>query len=202
MESEKIKKMTFNELRNELARCTNNPVKEKIIRSMMVLRYNQHMERKRFIQMKQAEKHQKMLMKQQQLQQSNNVNNNNNVNNDNNINNDNNVNNESEENIILDENDYDFIKPTYKSLNELDDQSNDEDFRPVREIKEQERDKLNDNLVSRLNNDMELKNNNEKNKQNKVDIVPPFSNDLGDMYAPFESIKQNKKDFSNPKFGK
>jgi len=192
MESEKIKKMTFNELRNELAKCNNNPVKEKIIRSMMVLRYNQHMERKRYIQMKQAEKYQKMIIKQQQMQH----------NNANNVNNVNNVNNESDENIVLDENDFDFIKPTYKSLNELDDQSNDEDFRPVREIKEQERDKLNDNLVSRLNNDMELKNNNEKNKQDKVDIVPPFSNDLGDMYAPFESIKQNKKDFSNPKFSK
>lgn len=186
MDVDRIKKMTFKELRNELAKCNRNPVKEKIIRSMMILRYNQHMERKRLIQMKQAEKYQRMIMKQQSHQQNNN-----------------NIENESDEDVILDDNDFELIKPTYGSLNELDDQSNDEDFRPIREIKEQERDKQNDHLVSRLNNDVELKNQSEKNNQDKPNIIPPFSNDLGDMYAPFESIKQNiKKDFSNPKFGK
>lgn len=182
---EKIKKMTFKELRNELVNCTNNPIREKIIRNMMILRYNQHMERKRIYEIRKAERLQKKMMKKQQNSMV-----------------DNNEN-DNDEQIILDENDYEYVNPTYRSLNELDEQSNDEDFRPVREIKEQERDKLNDNLVSRLNNDLELRNGNEKNKEKKVDIIPPFSNDTGDMYAPFESIHQNKKkDFSNPKFSK
>jgi len=194
MDSERIKKMSFKDLRNELANC-NNPIKAKIIRSLMVLRYNQHMERKRFIQMKQQERYHRIMIKQQQEQTMRN-------NNDNNDN-DNNVN-ELEENIMLDDDDFD-IKPKFGSLNELDEQSNDSDFRPIREIKEQDRDKLNDNLVSRLNNDLELKYHNEKSKQEKVDIVPPFSNDIGGMYAPFasaESKSDKRKNFSNPKFGK
>lgn len=196
MDIERIKKMTFKELRNELARSNNNPVREKIIRSMMTLRYNQHMERKRFIQMKQAEQYQRMIMmRQQQFQQQMPQNNNQSA--------ENVSNNEPEENVMLDDDDFNFIKPKFGSLNELDEQSNDEDFRPVRDIKEQERDKQNDHLVSRLNNDLELKKYNEKNKQDKVDIIPPFSNDANGMYAPFESTKQGtKRDFSNPKFGK
>ena len=39
--------MTFNQLRNELAKCGDNIVKERIIRNLMVIKYNQHIQNKK-----------------------------------------------------------------------------------------------------------------------------------------------------------
>ena len=41
--------MTFGELRNELANC-DNPVRQRIIRNLMYIRYKQHLEKKQKIQ--------------------------------------------------------------------------------------------------------------------------------------------------------
>ena len=42
-----INKLTFNELRNELFKCQNNPVKEMLIRNIMYKRYLIHIQRKK-----------------------------------------------------------------------------------------------------------------------------------------------------------
>src|SRR5579872_4531533 len=45
-EINKINNMTFRELRTELANSKNNPVRESIIRNLMYVRYNRHMQKK------------------------------------------------------------------------------------------------------------------------------------------------------------
>lgn len=42
MNREQINNMSFAELKNELYKCENNPIKEKIIRELMLIRYQQH----------------------------------------------------------------------------------------------------------------------------------------------------------------
>ena len=58
-----IKYMTFDELRNELGNCDNNPVKESIIRHMMKQRYYEHQRQKEMI------KRRKMILNQQHMQE-------------------------------------------------------------------------------------------------------------------------------------
>ena len=45
-EVDRINKLTFRGLKNELAKC-NNPLKEKIIRNLMLFKYKQHLEKRR-----------------------------------------------------------------------------------------------------------------------------------------------------------
>ena len=168
-EVSRINNMTFGELRNELANCNNNPVRQKLIRNLMVIRYNQHLEKKQHYNKLKAQKE----LKKNPLLKSN-------------------FTNQSGDEISFDENDFKNLKPNHGSLNEL--ESNDELF-DSRNITEYDRDHANNNLMERLNTDMNLIKN---KKQSTKDFMTPYSNNSCGMYAPFDNyLKSNKKTFSN-----
>jgi hypothetical protein len=162
-EIERINRLTFRELRNELTKCNNDPVKEKIIRNLMLVRYKQHLERKRLRELKKIEYQQK------QSEQTND---------------------------FFPFDDDDFAKPSFESLNELDDEKSNELLFSNRKIEEQDRDHVNNSIVERLNGDIDIKE--MRNKKKKPNIVSPYTNFPGDNFAPFNSKqKVPKKDFSN-----
>lgn len=171
--NDKIKMMTFGELRVELSKSMDNPVKEMVIRELMLMRYNQHIQKKIVMEQRQQAIKQKQLAKQNKRV-------------------------EEEEIIEFTKNDFE-IKPKLNSLNELDDFDKD-DLYDDRDITEYERDKFNNNLMDRMNGDIDIRTN--KKKQISMDFPPPYSNNSGDNYAPFHSKQKPKNDFSNIKINK
>ena len=68
------------------------------------------------------------------------------------------------------------------------------------DITEYERDMVNNNLIARLNTDIDIK---KKNKNKKPVVISPYSNTAGSNYAPYKSDDHiPKNDFSNPKLHK
>lgn len=180
MELNRINKMTFNELRNELAKC-DDPVKETLIRNLMYIRYKQHINKK--IQIDEI-KRRKMLrfMEQQKKKIETNTINNNSIND---LLND-------EDNLSLDPDEFE-IKQTSDSLNELDDA---DELLDKRNITEYERDMVNNNIVERLNSDIDIRTMRET--QQKKEFVVPYSDNDDGNYAPFNSKpKLQVNTFSN-----
>jgi hypothetical protein len=175
---EKINKLTFSELRNELATCENNPVKGLLIRKLMLMKYQQS------IQKKKEKEHNKQMQNQMQRQMQ--------------------LNRmreqmeskkpeDAHEDIVFDSEDFDTA-PNLGPLNELDDP---DDLYDTRNIKEYDRDIANNTLMDRLNSDIYIKTLKEKKEKPHV-IIPPYSNDICNNYALFDrNEKVPKNDFSN-----
>ena len=90
-----------------------------------------------------------------------------------------------------------FRQPNFKSLNELEDYN---DIYDDRDISEFNRDLVNNNLMDRLNSDIDIKNFGIKKVKNN--LIPPYINNAGDNFAPFNSNNRNIKNFSNIKSNK
>lgn len=198
----RINNMTFHELRNELAYCGNNKVKEDLIRHIMYQRYKKHLETKNKMEQIKFQKKQKYLekLKRQQEreikkklsmekkrerkvhQQEE----------------------KEDDNLSFDSSDFQETNRIIVPSNGFDDFETNEVF-DKRDITEYDRDITNNNLVNRLNNDIDIRNSRNRNKRvpNKIDFVPPYANNSGDNYASFDSIlTSSKKDFSNVKLKK
>ena len=202
-EIDRINKMTFHELRNELAYCGNNKVKEDLIRHIMFQRYQKHIELKNQIEYIKQQKKQRYIekLKRQQekeykkrlaYEKKNNQK----------------LKEPDDDNVSLDSTDFVNTGTIIKPMNELDDINGNGLF-DKRDITEYDRDLTNNNLVDRLNSDIDIrtKRNTGRGISNKdkkqVDFVPPYADTAGDNYAPFDSIlKSSKKDFSNIRFKK
>lgn len=136
--SKHINDMSFNELKKELKSCNGtNPMKERIIRDLMVIKYNQH------------------LQKQQQYQQQQQI----------------------------------KAKPTQPITHKPVPDDNDSD--------EKVRDKTNNSLMERLNNDLEIKNIKPSLKKN---IVLPYADTSCDNYATFGSDQGTIKNFKGKQY--
>ncbi len=145
---EKINKMSFNELKNELHNCDNNKIKEKLIRELMFIKYQRHV----IQQQENNKKHQRIKNKIKHQSIPTNE-------------------------IIFDSDDFD---------------DSDSDKRII----EYNKDKTNNNLMDRMNSDMEIKQ--MKVSTNKKDIVKPFVNSSCDTYATFKNEPgTNIKSFKN-----
>ena len=168
-----IGRMTFGQLRKELAYC-NDPIKEKIIRHFMYLRYTQYVNKKRQLdeinrlRAQKAQKKKDPVNKPQEQIQVDDI-------------------------ASLDPDDFE-VKPVAGSLNELEDELFDD-----RNVTEYERDVTNNNLVKRLNSDIDIRTMGGKKKE----FLLPYSDDVGGNYAPFNSgTKVPKNDFSNDRLKK
>jgi hypothetical protein len=56
------------------------------------------------------------------------------------------------------------------------------------------KDKVNNNLMARMDGELNIR---KSNKKRQRDFLPPFSNDVGDNYAPFHSKEKKIRNFSN-----
>jgi len=176
-EIKRINNMTFKELRNELANCGHNKTKENIIRNIMYARYKKHIENKMMIERsKQLQITRQQKIKEDQIkimQQTNN-----------------------EDNLSLNSEDFE-IKPRLQPLNELEEGNNEyNNIHDTREIQEYDRDMTNNNIIDRLNSDIDIRTS--RNKTIEYKLVPPYSDGTSDNYAPFNTAFQtSRKSFSN-----
>jgi hypothetical protein len=143
----KINNMTFSELKNELYKCHNNPIKERIIRELMVIKYQQHIN----LQKNKQNKKPKTVPSQKPKMI------------------------EPIEVFSFD----DF------SLDDFNDDKKDFDAFDRNHIIEYKKDVTNNNLMDRLNNDMEIKK--MKKSKNVKEIIKPFANTSCDAYATFKN---------------
>lgn len=153
-----INNMSFSELKTELQNCYNNPIKEKIIRELMVLRYKQHTQAQQQRKVKQVHKQQQKQIKLQQQQQSQ----------------------------------QQIPKPDFELKDDFDvdtfslDEDDDYNFNfNTNDFIEYKKDTTNNNLMDRMNSDMEIKK--MKVSTDKRDIMKPFVNSVCDNYATFKN---------------
>jgi len=145
----KIFNMNFNELRDELVYCDNNPIKEMLIRKLMKEKYVYYIKRKQRIENEkrlynliQQKEQQKQFIKQDNMSMSS-------------------------EDIYFEENDFNFL-PDHGPLNELD-KNNTINDRLKNEI---DRDHFNNNLMERMNSEIDIIKLN--NKRPKDAILKPY----------------------------
>jgi hypothetical protein len=174
---DKIKNMSFVELRDELCNCNNNPIKEMLIRKLMKQKYIYIRQRK-----KQNEKIIKRMYKKNSKTMKEKKDD------------------ESDENydfledgrayeidnkeIIFTEDDFN-IMPDHGSLNELENGSHNERY--VDEIK---RDTMNNQLMDRMNNELEICYFNKFQKYNKNSFLHQFN-------SPQVTVNKNTQIDSN-----
>jgi hypothetical protein len=151
----RINNMSFNELKNELYNCYNNPIKERLIRELMVIKYTQH---KQYIAARAQNKH--------KIKQSSTPVYKNPVVNDPDI-------------VIVD----DILDDFNFNFNDIEDLSSEESNK--NKIIEYKKDTTNNNLMDRMDSDMEIKK--MKVSTSKKDIVKPFVNTVCDNYATFKN---------------
>jgi len=181
----RINRLTFKELRNELANCKNNHVKESLVRHLMYIRYNQYIQKKneedrikrehKKRQIEKIKKHVEEKYKRKEL-----------------------VNNVKRDDIFDDIDDEDKNMASLSELvNEVVEEEEDNLF-DSRGISEYDRDFTNNNLMERLNSDITIRTNKPKIEKSRKDIIPPYSNEPGDNYASYQSaFKSSKNNFSN-----
>ena len=138
----KINNMTFNELKNELHNCGDNKIKEKLIRELMLIKYQQYINQKQ----NQINKPNKIL-KQRKIKTNK-----------------------------IPTNEITFNDDDFNDNDEIDNNDN--------KIIEYGKDVTNNNLMDRLNNDVEIKT--MKVSTSKRDVVKPFVNSSCDTYATFK----------------
>lgn len=202
MELNRINKMTFKQLRNELAKC-DDPVKATLIRNLMYLRYSQHINKKKEIENIKKKKMEKYIKREKRI-----INNMENQNTNKNIDikdidikdidikdiniKDIDIKELLDDDLSIDPDQFE-MKQNFYSLNELD------ELDPLvdkRDITEYERDMVNNNIAERLNSDIDIRTMRE-NKQKK-EFVMPYSDNAGGNYAPFDSQHESRiTTFSN-----
>ena len=169
MEMEKeiarINKLTFGQLRNELANCTD-PVRQYIIRNLMYVRYTQYLEHKetqnqmkKDYKKKQISKIKKKIISKRKQQDKPLAN--------------------------LDGFDLDNID----NLDNLDELTNLDNLDNLTQdqIKEYNKDKTNRNIMNRLYNDIDINKMKDSKKKLDNEFVPPFSTGSDDQYASFDT---------------
>lgn len=181
---DRLKKMSFNELKIELRNNIDNPVREYAIRKMMKDKYEKHLQEKNRIKIQEQKKIYNQKLDDEILN-------------------------------ILDDKSNSSDQSSNSSSESSDSSESIEaptTFRDVSPDKFKEKiknDYVNNNLMQRLNSDIDITSmRNKKNTRNRAidihnnwtrnknDIVPPFDTDYGDAYAPFDTnIPTN--DFSN-----
>jgi hypothetical protein len=170
-DSNKISQMTFGDLRNELANCTD-PIRKEIIRNLMYIRYKQHLYKKEKVQQikkenrnKQIRKIKRRVKKELECKYKSK---------------------DSDISDILDLND--FVEPDVVVEQE----------QIQNQVPQYNRDKTNNNLMKRLSNDIDINKMkdeniyNKKNKDTKRDFVPPFANNLDEKYASFNDAFKSR----------
>jgi len=180
---ERINKLSFNELRNELAYC-NDPVRELLIRKLMKIRYIELVDRKKRIIMQQQleeEQRQMLIKKKMEMryrQKLSKVK-------------DNELSSKLiDELLIDDERDIDKTIRT-RSMNADLDENGEPKF-----VKEVKRDKLNNNLMDRLNSDMDIRKYQNMTKEKK-EFISPYAREEGN-YASWKGDAQPPiSDFKN-----
>ena len=170
MEMEKeiarINKLTFGQLRNELANCTD-PVRQYIIRNLMYVRYTQYLEHKETQnQMKKDYKKnqiskikKKIISKRKQK--------------------------DKDKDKPLELFDLDELT-NLDNLDELDNLNNLDNLTQD-QIKEYNKDKTNRNIMNRLYNDIDINKMKDSKKKLDNEFVPPFSTGSDDQYASFDT---------------
>lgn len=169
----RIQKMTFGELRNELAN-SDDPVKKEIIRNLMYIRYNQHIAKKEKInQLKKENRKQQIHKIKKKVEDKYKSNTNDTLDLD--IDDLFEQEKKKEKHIVLDEEPEEI---TYTQ-------------QTTPQIKEYNRDKTNNNLMKRLSNDIDINKIKDdhiysnRRKDISRDFVPPFANNLDEQYASF-----------------
>ena len=161
----RINNMSFNELKNELYNCYNNPIKERLIRELMVIKYTQHKQytetraqsqtqHKHNIKHKQTTKYKVPVMNQSKSKSDPDI-------------------------VIVD----DILDDFNFNFNDIDDLSSEDSNK--NKIIEYKKDTTNNNLMDRMDSDMEIKK--MKVSTSKKDIVKPFVNTVCDNYATFKN---------------
>lgn len=187
-EKNKIINMTFNELRDELAYCDNNPVKNLLIRKVMKEKYEYYVNKKKFIRYQKMKariteynniKHKikKRIEKKNIIRQKNYELEKKELNRK--LIDINNINNNSDNNEILDESVNELIN---ESLDELDENSYLYEDKFAQEIR---RDLMNNQLMDRMNSELDIRN---FRKHSVIkEFVPPFDNTKTKSYAFFDN---------------
>lgn len=160
---QRIHALSFKDLKKELINCGNNPVRELMIREIMHKKYCEYTKNKS----KKPLIHQKQPKRTRQQEKEE----------------EEEQEEQEEQQIYLEDEDFDEL-PKMESLNELDDD------RFKTEVK---KDHLNNNLMDRLNSDIDIcskrKDQLKKKKEQEKSFIPPFADDIGDRYAPFITAK-------------
>lgn len=173
-EVERIRKMTFEELREELTYC-ENPVKNILIRKIMKEKYNQYLRRRNQLITKKQRKtlyeERKVATRKRKKKEMDDI-----------I--ESLINNINEPEIELKEEDFN-AKDVHGPLNELDDDYGlfDDKFK-----KEVAQDIMNNNLMERMNSELDIMSATKARKNNK-DFIPPYANNEGDKYASFKHYR-------------
>ena len=205
-----IKHMTFDELRNELGNCSNNPVKESIVRHMMKQRYYEHQRQKEMIKRKKMMRDQQLREQQnaQRMQQTQLQNQETQETQEAQSNIDDliidiqdNISNEGDMVARMEfssdgDNESDMMArqsygPNDNNLTPRDfldpipDSNNDS-----KSAKEITRDHLNNNLMSRMGADIAIRKFKDPRHSGNSDFESPFANGSGDGYASFDKIRR------------
>ena len=161
----RINSMSFNELKNELYNCYDNPIKERLIRELMVIKYTQQKQyitaqtqHKHNIKHKQTNKCKVPVMNQSKSKS------------------------DPEPDIVIVDDILDDFNFNF-NFNDIDDLSSEESNK--NKIIEYKKDTTNNNLMDRMDSDMEIKK--MKVSTSKKDIVKPFVNTVCDNYATFKN---------------
>mgnify|MGYP005855511951 CR=1 FL=1 len=174
---ERIQNMSFNQLKKELSYCKNNPSKELFIRNLMREKYIRYKKKKKNFEEKNR----------RHISYSN-------TNESTTFNEINNLGNDTIRSIL---NDIEDPFPEENNRNPRNDFNLNkfEDKKNPKFKDEVDKDFLNNNLMDRLNSDIDIR---KIKARNKRDFVPPFSNDVGGEFAPFRYDKNiPKNNFSN-----
>ena len=196
---DKINKMSFQRLRDELSICVDNPVKNLLIRKLMKQKYIEYKKRKEIYEMKKRNNYNKIKKRKiiedntsrmlaEELLEDINKNNELRANEINEINEMNEILEFMDEINNNQERVYD-----HGPLNDLDPSARLYDQKFTEEI---EKDEMNNNLMNRLNSDIYIQ---EMRKNKRKKFETPFSNGPDEKYASFQmdpTIIPNQ-DFSN-----
>jgi len=185
-----LSKLSFDELREELYKCNNDPIKELIIRKIMRNIYINHLKKNKLIKqqkqflIKQKREQKRQIMKKKIMkrykQESNKL-----------------------VNELIDEMDKEnddtkIYKQNYLYNRKMGYKKNiKQDSKNDVYKKEINNNVLNNNLMSRMDGEIFIR----KNKRNmEKSFIPPYTNDIGAIYAPFNKQKQIIKNFTTKSF--
>ena len=158
-----LSKLSFKELKKELYNCKNDPIKELTIRQMMRERYIAHLKKKKF-------REQHYLKKTR-------------------------INNQESDRLI---------EELIEEMDDIDNNDDNQDYlynrrmtnkkKSINDIhkKETNNDFLNNNLMKRMNGEMDIR----KNKKNiSRAFIPPYTDDTGATFAPYHKQRQTIQTF-------
>ena len=163
-----LRKLSFKELKKELYNCKNDPIKELTIRQMMREIYIAHLKKKESRKQQRLKKNMKRINDQE--------------------------NDRLIEELIeeIDNNSDESYKQDYLYKRMTNEKRKKESINDIYK-KETNNDFLNNNLMKRMNGEMDIR----KNKKNiNRTFVPPYTNDIGATFAPYHKHEEYITNFS------